>query len=347
MKKIAVIGHFGGTKPFLGGQSVKTITVCREIEKKAVRVKRIDTYNFKIRFLKILFQCMEELFVADELVLILAHNGLKYLVPIIITVNKLFKKNIHFVAVGGWIPEFLDKRSQLKEIVKKCDHIYVQTEMIKRKLNERGLNNVCIMYNFKDMKIVGASQIETYEKDTFNFCMFSRVMKEKGIEEAIESIMEIHEKFGYNVRLDIYGAIEDRYRERFLTLMDDSPKYIQYKGIVDFNESVNVLKNYYILLFPTYYEGEGFAGTLIDAFSSGLPVICTNWRYNEEIVTNGYNGYIYDYKKKELLTQLIKKACENPKKIQEMRYACVETATLYVPEKAAKPLIDRLNIKGC
>ena len=47
------------------------------------------------------------------------------------------------------------------------------------------------------------------------------------------------------------------------------------------------------MIFPTYYVGEGFPGTIIDAFSSGIPDIATDWRYNSEIVQNGKTGYIY------------------------------------------------------
>ncbi|MFR3494185.1 MAG: glycosyltransferase [Blautia sp.] len=57
-----------------------------------------------------------------------------------------------------------------------------------------------------------------------------------------------------------------------------SPQYIRYKGMVPFNQSTEVLKNYDALLFPTYYEGEGFAGTIIDAFAAGLPVIASDWK---------------------------------------------------------------------
>lgn len=62
--------------------------------------------------------------------------------------------------------------------------------------------------------------------------------------------------------------------------------------MVPFNQSTEVLKNYDALLFPTYYEGEGFAGTIIDAFAAGLPVIASDWKYNSEIIKQGITGVI-------------------------------------------------------
>ena len=77
--------------------------------------------------------------------------------------------------------------------------------------------------------------------------------------------------------LDIYGPIEDGYEEELQRYVDSSDGAVNYKGIVDYNDSVSVLNNYYMLLFPTSFYGEGFPGTLIDAFSAGLPVIATDW----------------------------------------------------------------------
>lgn len=45
-----------------------------------------------------------------------------------------------------------------------------------------------------------------------------------------------------------------------------------------------MLRNYFALLFPTYFHGEGFAGCIIDAFFAGIPIIATDWLYNKDIV---------------------------------------------------------------
>ena len=81
------------------------------------------------------------------------------------------------------------------------------------------------------------------------------------------------------------------------------PKYVSYGGKVPFDKSVDILKNYFALLFPTYYDGEGFAGTLIDAFSAGVPVIASDWKYNAEIV-NEKVGIVYSAKDRKAVLQL-------------------------------------------
>ena len=79
----------------------------------------------------------------------------------------------------------------------------------------------------------------------------------------------------------------------FDELKDSFSACVHYGGLVPFYKSVEVLKNYFALLFPTYYEGEGFAGTLIDALAAGVPVIASDWRYNPEIVEDGMTGKIH------------------------------------------------------
>lgn len=96
--------------------------------------------------------------------------------------------------------------------------------------------------------------------------IFSRILKEKGIEDAIDAVTYINEQNKREIfSLDIYGQIDDAYKEDFMMKQKNFPEYINYGGVIPFGCSTEVLKNYYALLFPTYYESEGFAGTLIDA----------------------------------------------------------------------------------
>ena len=63
-------------------------------------------------------------------------------------------------------------------------------------------------------------------------CTFSRVIRDKGIEEAIEAVKQVNEK-GIPVGLDIYGEIYEGYRDTLRILMRHAPAYVRYCGIVD------------------------------------------------------------------------------------------------------------------
>ena len=107
------------------------------------------------------------------------------------------------------------------------------------------------------------------------------------------------------------------------------PQYIQYKGIVSPKESVSVLGQYWALLFPTFYEGEGFAGTLIDAMASGVPVIGSDWRYNSDIVINMKTGLIVPTHQVDFMQDALIWSIKNHDKWSEMSQLCVKEAKKY------------------
>ena len=78
--------------------------------------------------------------------------------------------------------------------------------------------------------------------------------------------------------------------------MLNQPKNISYKGTIKQEESCIILKKYFALLFPTYYKGECFAGTIIDAFTAGIPVFASDWHDNKNIIKDNITGRIYKAK---------------------------------------------------
>ena len=86
--------------------------------------------------------------------------------------------------------------------------------------------------------------------------------------------------------------VPESYRDRFDELLKQNADLVTYCGIVEFDKTVETLKQYFALLFPTFYYGEGFPGNLVDAFNAALPVIATDWMYNKEIVKDGVHGIL-------------------------------------------------------
>ena len=65
---------------------------------------------------------------------------------------------------------------------------------MKKKLNIMGLNNVEIMLNFKDLRPVEENQIRRTNFNNIRVCTFSRVIKEKGIENAINVVSKVNRR---------------------------------------------------------------------------------------------------------------------------------------------------------
>ena len=88
-----------------------------------------------------------------------------------------------------------------------------------------------------------------------------------------------------NVTVDVYGPFHDEDLEEMLDNSD-----VNYQGVLKAEEVIPKLKEYDILLLPTYHEGEGYPGIIIESMAVGLPVVTTNWKSIPDMIQDGYNG---------------------------------------------------------
>lgn len=340
--KFEIIGHFAKGKNLNDGQTVKTRNLYNQLVEIYGKdeVGAIDTYQYKKHPFSLLFQCIFAIKEKENIIILPAKNGIKVFVPLFVYFNKLFHKKLFYVVVGGWLPEFLEDRPKLQQQIQKITMIFVETENMKKKLNKLGVENVDILPNFKKIKIVDKKDLIWNPNLPIKVCTFSRVMKEKGIENAIHAITNINQKENRKIfHLDIYGPIVKKYQKEFEEISKKCLHSVSYQGVVDAKNSVSVLKNYQFLLFPTYYEGEGFAGTIIDALSSGVPVIASDWKYNPEIIKNEYNGFLFQTKDDEELMKILYEIYQNKYDITKIKENCLKSAEKYIPEKVIKKFL--------
>ena len=279
----------------------------------------------------------------DNVVIMPVENGLRFLTPVLGFWNRFFNKKLHYVVIGGWLPQFLTKKKNLVKGLKRFCGIYVETNTMKSALVKLGLNNLFVMPNCKKLTVLSENELVYPQGVTYKLCTFSRVMREKGIEDAVKTVIEVNQSLGRTVfSLDIYGQVDENQTDWFEALQKTFPDYIRYGGLIPFDKSVETLKEYFALLFPTYYEGEGFAGTLIDAYSAGVPVIASDWKYNTEIVNENV-GYVYKTRDNVALAKLLNAVATDPTMILKKKKPCLYEAEKYKIENAVSVLLDRIE----
>lgn len=344
MKRVCIIGHFGHGENLLNGQTVKTKIVTKEIVKELGKkeVSCIDTHGGVKALISAFRQALIALKYHKNIIIMPAENGLRIFAPLLVLLNLLFHRKLHYVVIGGWLPEFLKKRKKLTKALMSFDGIYVETNTMRKALEIQKFNNVYVMPNFKDLNILKESELVYHHTEPYRLCTFSRVMKEKGIEDAVNAVKTVNEHFGRIVyTLDIYGQVDSAQTEWFNELKSTFPLYIKYGELVPFDKSVEVLKNYFALLFPTYYEGEGFAGTLLDAMAAGVPVIASDWRYNPEIV-NEKTGYVYPVHDNHAFVTTLISVGNNPDLLLSKKSDCLKEAEKYRAENVIQCLTSKL-----
>ena len=345
MKKVCICGHFSFKRELLNGQTIKTKIICSELEKEygSNTILKIDTAGSRLCQIISLVKILRALIICENIIILPAHNGVRIIAPFIEKCNRLFKRRLHYIVIGGWLPEYIECKNKLSKSLKKFDYIYVETHTMKQALDDYGFKNIVVMPNFKDLKILQPEDLVYSYSPPFKLCTFSRVTKEKGIELAISAVIKANTSLNHIAfSLDIYGQIDDAYRADFLKYMEGKPDYIKYCGTVSFSLSTDVLKNYFALMFPTYYSGEGFPGTLLDAMAAGVPVIASDWKYNSEIINDGYNGIILKKCDADGIAEVLIKSLQDQEQLNRMKTNVLIEAKKYLPKTVMKIIYDYL-----
>ena len=346
MKKVTIIGHFGFGLEYLDGQTVKTKVLAEELERRfgEDEVIKIDTHGGLKTLIKAPFQVITAFRKSKNIIMLPAHNGLLVYGRLLACGKKIFQsRKIHYVVIGAWLSSYLTKRDRLTKCLKRFDGIYVETNTMKIALEKQGFENLYVMPNCKKLTPLSDEQLVYNVKEPYKLCTFSRVMKEKGIEDAINAIKYANETCGRIIyTLDIYGQIDSAQKEWFEDLKNHFPEYISYGGLVPFDKSVGVLKDYFALLFPTRFYTEGVPGTIIDAYCAGIPVISSKWESFEDIIDDGVTGVGYEFNNLKHLQKILLEIVNREIHINALKCNCNSKAMEFLPEKAMEVLVNEL-----
>lgn len=344
-KSICVCGHFAFGENKLNGQTVKTKIITQGLvdafgEESLSYVDSSGGFCGLLTLPYRVYKCARN---CDHMVILLAYKGLRIVTPILAFIKLFHSFEVHYVIVGGWIARFLDNKPFLRFSLRhSIAWMYPETSVLRDALKERGFSNAVVMPNFKNLAIL-SERVETHQ-EPYRLCTFSRVMKQKGMEDAIEAVRRVNESMGRTVyELTVYGPVWQTEMDWFESVQQLFPSYVHYGGSVSFEKSVEVLRSYFALLFPTRFFTEGVPGTLIDAYASGLPVISSRWESFGDVVDEGVTGYGYTFGSVDSLTDVLLEVAKNPKKIESLRLNCLNKACEFLPESVMPILTERLS----
>lgn len=346
--RIGIIGHFGGNENFTDGQTIKTKMLYETLKNQIENIQTIeivDTYYAKrspVKFFAKVFLCIVR---NKKNVVLLSKSGRKVLFPLLYWSTKLLKREIYHDAIGGQLANEAASSNRWKKYISSFQSNWVESKQMVEQLHSLGVENARFIPNFKQIKIVDVKDLPQEISEPICFCTFSRVMREKGITDAIRAIIDVnHDEGKMKVALDIYGPVEVGYKREFQEMLDASKGSCSYKGIVSPSCSVDVLKNYYALLFPTYWKGEGMPGTVIDALSAGLPIIARRWEFSDEMLYHHDNALLYDKDRPEELKCWINYSINHFDEMRKMRLRCLKYAQFYSSDHIITDILEQMGL---
>ncbi len=206
----------------------------------------------------------------------------------IIRALKLFGmlRRSYFWVVGGAFHQMVGKKFKVS-LYQKLKAIYVQSPRMVQVMEQKGFTNVFFVPNSKQIDYY-PTITEKKTDDVVRFVFLSRVHPDKGCGQIVDCAKKLNEN-GYENKysIDFYGKLNDTYKNEFMESIK-SLDNVNYKGFLDLskNYGYDELSQYDVMLFPTWWYGEGFPGIVIDAYIAGLPIIASDWNFNADVVTD-------------------------------------------------------------
>ena len=330
MKSLIFIGPMGlGTAP-KGGDVMKNQLFLDRFVQVFDKVITIDTLNWKKRPW-VMVRLVTALFTHRKAKVIISANPGSADTLISIIKKLRLPNDCFYWVVGGSFHEMIKEGRFKVSTYAFLKGIFVQGQSMVDALKESGLNNAVYVPNSKIINHYGVKQPKQDEKTHFVF--LSRVEEYKGCTDIITSVDALN-RTGYQGRFDVvfYGKeSENAEYARQFNEMVDAHSEVEYKGLLNLRDTNNYdeLAKYVVMLFPTYWHGEGFPGIVIDAYISSLPIIASDWNLNKDVIKDEQTGWIIPSHDVEALTERMKFVIDHPEEVQRMSAICCENAAQY------------------
>ena len=346
LKFVGVVGNFGGSVPVFDGQRLRTRLVREELKRRLVdhQVLCVDTGGHLIRQpFKIV--SIIRLFCQSDLIFIMpGPRGLMTLLPLFLFLRRALRKKVHYLVVGGWLPDFIASRSLMAKGVGKLDGVHVQSRRMVRQLNKLSVHSVAYLPNFRNFTL--SSELRKREtRAPIHLVFLSRIIPEKGLDLAVSAVREINRmRSSKVVLLDIYGPLEKRDRSWFKKLNLENDPAIRYHGPIQHHHVIQVLTFYDALIFPTSYDGEGFPGVIVEGYAAGLTVLASDWRDNSEVVKNDVSGLLFAHYDTEAIRRAIERLLDEPGLLDRLRDGARTEAEHYHVDNVIPKLLADIGL---
>lgn len=346
---LVFIGPIGlGTVP-PGGDIMKNQLFLDRFVQVFDKVITVDTLNWKKRPWVMVRLVMVLLFNRKAKVIISANSGSAN--ALIGYIKRMCLPNDCFYwVVGGSFHEMIKEGRFSVSTYTFLKGVFVQGQSMVDELKKCGLNNAVYVPNSKIIDHYGVKLPKQDEK--IHFVFLSRVEEYKGCSDIIKSVDSLNQ-LGYQGRFDVvfYGReSEDKaYAKRFKDMVD-AHNEVEYKGLLNLRDTDNYdeLAMYDVMLFPTYWHGEGFPGIVIDAYISSLPIIASDWNLNKDVIEDGQTGWIIPSHDVDALTERMRFVIDHPEEVQRMSEICREQAALYDSRIVlSKENLEKIGVLSC
>lgn len=167
------------------------------------------------------------------------------------------------------------------------------------------------------------------------FVYLGHIKAEKGVFDILEVLSRRSD-----LTCDFWGPILPRDRGCFEERIADVDNAV-YRGEAEPERVQEILSGYAALVLPTFHEGEGLPGVVLESFAAARPVIATRWKEIPELVRDGENGVLIEPRNTQELTVAMDSLLSDYGRWERLGENALRTAGAYSEEAVLEGILVR------
>ena len=228
-------------------------------------------------------------------------GGTVTLFPIVFALAALARRPLVLRVFGGNLDERHAASGRLGRLAfgamaRRCRAVVLETEALAARY--RPLGNVRRLPNARSLPPPSPPR----ERCT-RLIFLGRIAVPKGLDVLLEAMAGLEGR----CTLDCHGSPAD---PALVARLRRAPG-TAYHGELDPGRVGDALGAHDALVLPTFWDGEGLPGVVVEAFQSGRPVVASRWRRIPELVRHGENGLLVEPGSAEALRAALRELAED------------------------------------
>jgi len=256
-------------------------------------------------------------------------NEFIYLAPLVVFVSKQCCRKVSLRKFAGnfdavYSNSFFLQKWVIKYVLKNSDCNFFETKYLVNYFSK--FNPATFWFpNVRPRNNYSSNLV--YNK---KFVFIGHVIKEKGIRELLDAFLQLDSVF----KLDVYGPLGDDFTQE-----ECCNRNTRYCGVLPSEDVCRVLKDYDMLILPSYREG--YPGVIIEAFSVGMPVIASSLDGICEMITDSENGKLIEPKSVRSIVTAVKSLDVDT--VIALKENAAKSFAFYDSDKITRDVISKLN----
>lgn len=333
---------------FLVEQSDKvTINIINSAPKKLGTKPLLDLSNL-VTASKIFWECLLQIRKSNKVILFGNNQFLISMMPICLLFAKLAKKPFYVRSFGGDLDTYYQglspySRKYFLSMLNRVDGLIVETQSLYVFFEDLLTSSVHLIPGYRELPTSSVSIEDAVKNPAILKLVFvGHVNEKKGVFDLLESIKSLN-AHDLKVECDFFGPIYTEDSSRFQREVAQT-NGANYSGTLQPHQVISTIKNYDLFVFPTYYQGEGHPGVVIEAMMAGLPIITTNFKSIPDLVEHNVNGLLVTPNKPQELADAIQLMVDNAELMKTLKLQSEVKGKKYCSSEVIPNLLKTIEI---